>query len=68
MTGEELKELRKDTNTTQSEIADYLGYYTNGIPNRSVISRWEKGRTPINPRISMLLAQFFKKIEEKETV
>lgn len=60
MTAEELKLLRVESSTTQSELADYLGYYTNGEPNRSVISRWENGTTNINPRISLLLRMFFK--------
>ena len=66
MTAEELKLLRSESNTTQSEIADYLGYYTNGVPNRSVISRWENGTTNINPRISLLLRMFFKEKQDEK--
>ena len=66
MTAEELKLLRLQSNTTQSEIADYLGYYTNGVPNRSVVSRWENGTTNINPRISLLLKMFFKEKQDEK--
>tara|TARA_R100000657_G_C4554040_1_gene25610 strand:- start:250 stop:489 length:240 start_codon:yes stop_codon:yes gene_type:complete len=59
MSAQELKKLRQDAGVTQTELAAHLGYFTGGEPNRSVISRWESGKTNINPRISMLLQQYF---------
>lgn len=64
MTGEELKLLRTKSKMTQSELADYMGYYSNGKPNRSVISRWENGITLMNPRIGMLLRLYFMQKEK----
>ena len=63
MTAEELKTIRTELGITQTELAAHLGYYTAGQPNRSVISRWESGKTNINPRIEMLLRDYFKKKE-----
>tara|TARA_R110000764_G_scaffold126608_1_gene214210 strand:+ start:169 stop:369 length:201 start_codon:yes stop_codon:yes gene_type:complete len=59
MNGLELKELRKDTNTTQLELAEYLGYQINGLPNRSMIARFENGHAKINTRVAMLCKLFF---------
>ena len=59
---EKLKKLRETFNVTQSELAAYLGYFTKGIPNKSVISQWESDKRPMNMRIWMLIDNFF---EEK---
>lgn len=66
MTADELKTLRHNAGVTQTELAKHLGYYTAGEPNRSVISRWESGTTSINPRISMLLRDYFEKREVEQ--
>lgn len=59
MNGQELQQLRKETDTTQLELAEYLGYTSNGLPNRSMIARFENGHAKINPRIAMLINSFF---------
>jgi transcriptional regulator with XRE-family HTH domain len=59
MTPKRLQALREVHNVSQAEIAQFLGYTVNGEPNRSMISRFEKGHAKINPRISMLLNSFF---------
>ena len=52
MNGQELQQLRKETDTTQLELAEYLGYTSNGLPNRSMIARFENGHAKINSRIA----------------
>lgn len=56
--GKTLKAMRISSGATQSELAAYLGYYTKGEPNRSVISRMENGTQDINSRIEMLVTIF----------
>jgi len=48
MNGLELYELRKEL----------------GIPNRSMIARFENGHANINPRIEMLIKQYAEKHKE----
>ena len=62
MTPKRLASLREVYGVTQAEVASYLGYTIKGIPNRSMISRFEKGHASINPRISMLLTSYFESI------
>jgi len=64
MNGLELYELRKELGVTQHELAEYLGYFSNGIPNRSMIARFENGHANINPRIEMLIKQYAEKHKE----
>ena len=61
MEAQELKQLRAKYNVTQSDLAKYLGYTVNGLPNRSMIARFENGHAPINPRIGLLLENYFEK-------
>ena len=61
MEAQELKQLRAKYNVTQSDLAKYLGYTVNGLPNRSMIARVENGHAPINPRIGLLLESYFEK-------
>ena len=56
--GNELKAMRVSAGGTQSELAAYLGYFTKGEPNRSVISRMESGNQDINARIQILVKFF----------
>ena len=56
--GNELKAMRVSAGVTQSELAAYLGYFTKGEPNRSVISRMESGNQDINARIQILVKFF----------
>ena len=56
--GNTLKAMRVSAGVTQSELAEYLGYFTKGEPNRSVISRMENGSQDINVRIQMLVKSF----------
>jgi len=59
MDGQALKELRKETNTTQLEVAKFLDYTVKGKPNRSMIARFENGHAKINSRLAILLKMFF---------
>lgn len=55
MTGAELKELRHAKGMSQGEVAELLGYFSNGKPNRSMIARFENGHAKINIRIANLI-------------
>tara|TARA_R100000655_G_C2930174_1_gene183892 strand:+ start:458 stop:670 length:213 start_codon:yes stop_codon:yes gene_type:complete len=59
MTPKRLQALREVHGVSQREVAEWLGYSVNGKPNRSMIARFENGHAKINPRISMLLNNFF---------
>lgn len=59
MDGNQLYELRTKNNVTQSELATYLGYFTQGEPNRSMIARMEKGYQKINHRHETLIKAYF---------
>ncbi len=59
MTGEELKKLRMESGKTQNDLAKFLGYTVNGIPNRSMVARWEGGFAKINARVAMLITLYF---------
>jgi len=66
MTGDELKKLRSEYDVTQSELASYLGYISNGKPNRSMIARFENNHAVINPRISRLIQNYFMEFNRVE--
>lgn len=51
MNGVELKKLRTEAGMTQSELAEGLGYFSKGKPNRSIVARWENNHQSINSRI-----------------
>jgi transcriptional regulator with XRE-family HTH domain len=68
MTGLELYELRKELGITQGDLAKHLGYFSNGLPNRSMIARFENGHAAINSRIAMLISQYEKDCKELENV
>ena len=63
--GNTMRAMRLSAGVTQSELAEYLGYFTKGEPNRSVISRMENGNQDINVRIQMLVKLF---LDAKEAV
>ena len=56
--GNTLKAMRVSAGVTQAELAAYLGYFSKGEPNRSVIPRMENGSQDINVRIQMLVKSF----------
>tara|TARA_B100001057_G_C22831168_1_gene943448 strand:+ start:1200 stop:1406 length:207 start_codon:yes stop_codon:yes gene_type:complete len=58
--GETLKELREQSGYTQSQLAESLGYFSKGEPNRSMISRMENGHCKINKRLQIILETLFK--------
>mgnify|MGYP000076497515 FL=1 len=68
MTGLDLYELRKEIGITQHQLAEHLGYYTKGKPNRSMIARFENGHVTINSRIAMLINQYADKCKEVSSV
>ena len=47
----------------EEELAEYLGYYSNGKPNRSMIARFENGHAKINPRVALSIYGYFEKVE-----
>ncbi len=51
MNGFELKKLRTEAGMTQAELAEGLGYFSKGKPNRSIVARWENNHQAINSRI-----------------
>lgn len=51
MNGLELKKLRTEAGMTQAELAEGLGYFSKGKPNRSIVARWENNHQSINSRI-----------------
>ena len=55
MNGDELKVLREKAGLSQSQLAEKLGYFSKGKPNRSMIARFENGHASINFRISILI-------------
>ena len=61
--GNTLRSMRESAGVTQAEVAAYLGYFTNGVPNRSAVSNMENGHQPINKRVNqnILLYQGNKK-------
>lgn len=48
--GQALRELRKKAGVSQSDLADFMGYYAKGVPNRSMISALERRTDALNPR------------------
>ena len=58
--GNTLRSKRESAGVTQAEVAAYLGYFTNGVPNRSAVSNMENGHQPINKRLSLALTNYFK--------
>lgn len=53
MNGKEMKELRLLAGYTQSQLAEKLGYFSSGKPNRSHIAKLECGFQPIGERIAL---------------
>jgi len=68
MDGAKLKELREQHGVSQTDVAKYLGYDVKGKPNRSMIARFENGYSNINPRIQLLLNNYFDTIDKREAV
>ena len=55
MKGTELKEMRLAKKMSQKQVAEKLGYTTNGVPNKSQIARLEGGYAPINKRLELAI-------------
>ncbi len=64
MEGSELLNLRTKHKVTQESLAEYLGYFSQGVPNRSMIARMEKGYQKINFRHKVLIENYFKGLED----
>ena len=56
--GRALRELREKAGVTQSELAEFMGYYAKGVPNRSMISKLEDKEAALNPRQEKLAKTF----------
>lgn len=56
--GPTLKAMRVAAGVSQAELAEFMGYFSKGIPNRSMISRMEKCTTALNPRHAKLAEVF----------
>lgn len=59
MTGEQLKKMRLKLGYTQDQMAEKLGYFSKGKPNRSMIARFENNHAKINSRIASLIDFIF---------
>jgi transcriptional regulator with XRE-family HTH domain len=59
MTGEQLKQRRKELGLTQQEVADGLGI------SRERLSEWENGKFKISNAYVKLLESFFQSKEKK---
>ncbi len=65
MDGKDLKQFRNKYDLTQSDLARELGYFSGGIPNRSVISRWENGKVMIGKRAELALLGVIYNLENR---
>lgn len=48
--GQALRDLRKKAGVSQSDLAEFMGYFAKGVPNRSMISALERRTDALNPR------------------
>jgi transcriptional regulator with XRE-family HTH domain len=51
MNGNYLRTLRQDAGLSQKAMAEKLGYFAKGVPNRSHISRIEGGHQAVTERL-----------------
>ena len=56
--GAALRALREQAGVTQSELAESMGYFAKGVPNRSMISALERKENAINPRQERLAKDY----------
>jgi len=56
--GAALRALREAAGVTQSELAESMGYFAKGVPNRSMISALERKENAINPRQERLAKDY----------
>ena len=56
--GAALRALREKAGVTQSELAESMGYFAKGVPNRSMISALERKENAINPRQERLAKNY----------
>lgn len=59
MTGEQLKKMRLEAGLTQEELAEKIGTY------KTVISRWENGRSNIASSYQKLIEIIFSELVSK---
>lgn len=64
MDGQYLKNLRVDAGLTQKQMAEKLGYMSNGVPNRSHIARIENGHQPIKERLVLAVKYVCEKYKQ----
>jgi len=57
--GAALKDLRTKSGVSQSELAEYMGYFTKGKPNRSMISQLESKSEALNLRVQRVAEAYF---------
>ena len=56
--GAALRALREAAGVTQAELAESMGYFAKGVPNRSMISALERKQNAINPRQERLAKDY----------
>ncbi len=53
MNGQYIRSLRENAGLSQKQMAEKLGYFSGGVPNRSHIARIEGGHQKISERLSL---------------
>ena len=66
LTGEQVKHMRLEAGVSQSQLADFLGYFTKGEPNRSMITLIEQGKFKMNRRLDTSIKTFFSRLKERQ--
>ena len=56
--GAALRALREKARVTQRELAESMGYFAKGVPNRSMISALERKENAIDPRQERLAKNY----------
>jgi transcriptional regulator with XRE-family HTH domain len=64
ITGKDLQLARANAGITQKQLAEYLGYMSNGQPNASMIARFENDHAKINSRVRIAIQHFFREQQQ----
>lgn len=63
LTGGQVKNMRENAGVSQAKLAAFLGYYTKGEPNRSMVCQIEQGLVKIRPPLDTAIREFFRRIK-----